>query len=133
VTGSEISHNSALVGFGGGIFSDGPGAIVSVAHSVVSGNSAFEGGGLDVGPGTSSFTVSRTSVTGNSAAAFGGGVLVETGVSLNLADSTVTGNSAAISGGGIYSEGSVIASGTNNVSGNTPDNCEPNNIIPGCT
>jgi hypothetical protein len=130
VTDSEISHNTAR--FGGGIYSDGSGAVVSVTHSVVSANSGtIWGGGIYVF--LSPFTVSDTSVTGNNAGPAGGGIAVNSGL-LNLVDSTVTGNSAQFNGGGIFSTGNPVnASGANDVSNNTPDNCFPPNLIPGCT
>jgi hypothetical protein len=53
---------------------------------------------------------------------------------LNLVDTAITGTSTGL-GRGLSKaiNATVNASGTTSVAGNTPDNCEPDNAIPGCT
>jgi hypothetical protein len=103
------------------------------------------------------FTVRDTAVSNNTAQAngprldsFAGGggignnVLVgdSTSTRLTLIDSTITHNSlmgssgAQLQGGGLYndSSGGAMATATNTVIGqNTPENCYPPSIIPGCS
>ena len=115
MTGSTISDNTATLN-GAGIFSvnSNPGGVlVTLTASTVSGNSLPGAFGL------------------------GGGIALGVGSTLNLIDTTVTGNHAASAngGGGIYANfgADATASGTTSVTGNTPDNCNPDNLIPGCT
>jgi hypothetical protein len=104
-------------------------------------------GGSDAGGGmwNSGGTVNlrdASVVSGNSAGNYGGGVFedINSAGSINLFGSaSITGNSAAVSGGGIGLQFTSAATVTTDpgwtgvVSGNSPDNCDPDNVITGCT
>jgi hypothetical protein len=134
---SVVSENQDVLG-GGGIAA-WPGATVSVTDSTISeNNSATFGGGVKV-EGGATVTITTSSITGNDADNGGGGIAVFG--SLNLNSSTITGNTAFHErggGGGIFAAtgAPVTASGTNTVTGNTvagaPDNCAPDELLPGC-
>jgi hypothetical protein len=149
----------AATGFGGGILNDR--GTLTVIDCTVTGNTATNnGGGIDNSFGT--MTLSGCTVTKNEAAFRGGGIgnsgtLILNGsvVSDNTATdfaggiyafsgtvtldaaSRVTGNDAKPtdpgSGGGIYKNvGATVTLNGGVVSDNTPNNCAPQNSIPGC-
>jgi hypothetical protein len=104
LTDSPIIGNSAtgLVsaqsGFGGGILNVG-GGTATLTHSVISGNSANnDGGGIVNVPGNN-VTLTHSDVTGNSTTNDGGGIA--NGGHMTLTQSNVTGNNAGQNGGGI--------------------------------
>jgi hypothetical protein len=129
IKNSQISDNSALSG--GGIYNAGALSALTIDHSEIFGNSAYDtrpdffgGGGIFNGLGT--LTIKNSQISGNNAGTFGGGI-VNFGV-LSITNSTISQNIAAIDGGGIYTytfgRGTVELERTA-VTGNTP-----NDIIP---
>ena len=102
----------------GGGFEVRQGGQLTLVDSVVSGNSAGGGGGINV-DGTSSATLRNVAVTQNSSTEPGGGINVETGGKLNLENVEISANSvsAGINGAGLVNEGTVTATNVT-VSGN---------------
>jgi hypothetical protein len=104
--------NNNGVGDGGGINSVGnAGLTLTIEDSVISGNTASganDGGGIAVATGTS-LTVRRTVVSGNTAGDGGGGIYLFSTNPLILEDSTISGNTGGgtdCEGGGLYHFGS---------------------------
>jgi hypothetical protein len=95
-----------------------------VDDSSFSGNSAGEGGGIEVGTGTG--VVSGSIFSGNSATGAGGGLLCEVPATLAVSDSTVSGNSAIgsgfVNGGGVAGGGGIFNNGSLTVSNCTVTN-----------
>jgi predicted outer membrane repeat protein len=117
VTKSTLSGNSAT-DLGGGI-NNGPGAALTVSGCTLSGNSAFQGGGMYVN-GTG--TVSSCTLSGNSAVSQGGGIY---GGVLTVDGCSLSGNSAGSQGGGIYESslaGETLTVSNSMFTANTPDN-----------
>ncbi len=139
VDGSVISDNSAVgIGaLGGGLFSQDP-AITQIATTTISGNSAPQGGGIELAGGqlilrtasllagnlASNASVSggalrvvgsggaslvNVTVSGNQSAGGGGGISIASG-SLDLGNATIANNLAGIGGNG-HGGGAQIASG----------------------
>ena len=110
MTDSTISSNQ--VGGGLAVGGDGP---ASVVRCTVSGNRAYQGGGIS---NHGSLTVTESVVSENDAEAFGGGI--KNDGELILDNCTLTANSAG-NGGGVYNYlGTVMATATT-VSSNTAD------------
>ncbi|MFF7126127.1 hypothetical protein [Streptomyces sp. NPDC008240] len=113
----------------GGIYNGGS---LTLNLSTVSGNTATSpGGGGIFNDGT--LTMTRSTVRGNTAD-FGGGIYNRNAATLTL--SSVVGNTAnggPGSGGGIFNSGGTVTLDRTLVRNNTPDNCSPENTIPGCT
>jgi hypothetical protein len=109
----HIAHciNSALPGFGGGVFAYNSFAITD--SSITGSDGGYGGGGVMADSGT----IERSTISGNTARHAGGAYAVS-GV-MNIVDSTVSGNTATASGaGGIRAEyGLTIVNST--ISGNT--------------
>ncbi|MCX6028345.1 MAG: right-handed parallel beta-helix repeat-containing protein [Chloroflexi bacterium] len=108
ITSNVVSGNSAY--FGGGISADNS----TVTGNTVSGNSAtsgFLGGG---GIYAYNSTVTGNTVSGNSASYDGGGIYASRST---VTGNTVSGNSASHDGGGIYASDSTVTGNT--VSGNS--------------
>jgi hypothetical protein len=130
---STVERNNGL--HGGGIRNDGA---VTLNHgSAIMGNSVSGLGGGIVNIGTVTLQ-SSASVKGNTAL-YGGGIFnlaVDTvtfgTVTLN-GSSSITSNTAIL-GGGIWNQlgGVVTLNDSSSVTGNSPDNCQPLNTIPGC-
>lgn len=93
-----------------------PGVEVTLTNLVVTGGTAFGGGGILNNGGTVNLN-HASSVSGNNAS-IGGGIYNTGTVNLNDA-SSVTGNHADFRGGGIYNEGTVNLNDTSTISGNT--------------
>lgn len=101
-----IRHGT-IAGNGGGILNDNA-AMVTIAHSTISRNTASHGGALINNGGV--MTITHSTLTGNTAGNQGGGIF-NTGFGvLHLTDSTVDDNDATgNNGGGIFNEdGSLI-------------------------
>ncbi len=101
ITGSTFTGNhataSGLIGDGGAILNDGGPFILR--DSTLTGNDAFDGGGLaNLGDAASELT--NVMVTANTADQDGGGLSLHSG-SIAATNVTVTGNTAARDGGGI--------------------------------
>jgi len=132
---STVTENLSANG-AGGVFNTGsvPG---TVSNTTISGNfTSGSGGGifnlLD------NISLTNSSVTGNTAVLEGGGIDNNAGTT-TLKNSIVTSNAAESGesgtfGGGIFDfSGQVLLTGSSGVSGNSPDNCAPTGIVPGCT
>jgi len=149
---SAVSGNSA--GSSGGIDSDG--GTVTLIGSTVSNNTAAGAtncqglgscaGGIWNFGGT--LTLIDSTVSGNTATRRGGGIVNQTPTGGSAALLTLSGttsitdnhaisNSAVNLGGGIWIRGgaTVTATGdwTGSISGNTPDQCDPETVIGGTT
>jgi hypothetical protein len=79
---------------GGGIASSGA---LTLTASVVYANTAFNGGGVDVGFGTA--VILNSTLSGNAAENTGGGLMVGGGSAVSLNNVTIADNSAGIDGG----------------------------------
>lgn len=111
IAGFTITNGAALGGFvgdsGGGLYNEG--GTLTLSNCVITGNSAFFGGGVfnDGAFGTATLTAVNCTFSGNSASYFGGGggiynySLMGT-VNLAVSNSSILGNSAGYRGGGIY-------------------------------
>jgi Ca2+-binding RTX toxin-like protein len=119
VRNSQIVENSAQL-FGGGIATTGAyfgdDSFVTVDNSIISGNSAKEGGGIE--SAVSQVSINETTITNNSALGSGGGLrLTLTGTEINA--STISDNSAD-RGGGLSNSYSALTNVTNStISGNS--------------
>ncbi len=135
---SSVRENHAGLG-GGGIYSLGSITLNDQA-SVVSNTSEENGGGIY---GRRLFDAPLITMNGDSSvsgndAVDGGGIYVDNFHLVLSGASIITSNVASGSGGGVKfngsSAGATIASGwTGSVSGNTPDQCDPETKIVGCT
>lgn len=108
INGGTISGNSAYQG--GGIYA--PGGIVTMTGGTFSGNTATaEGGGIYTGGGT--IDMSGGSFTGNIAGTNGGGAFVQAG-NVTVSGGSITGNEATGNGGGMAIDGGsfTMISGT---------------------
>jgi hypothetical protein len=127
LTGCTISGN--IGGLGGGIFHSG--GNLTLTDCTVAGNTGKDGGGiLAIRP----LALISSTISGNKATEAGGGILIKSRLTLDAA-SRVVGNTAPTtpgSGGGIHNGGTVTLSNTDNVSGNTPDNCAGPTPVPLC-
>ena len=128
VQSSTFANNTASGngdGTGGGgaieIETTGTGSAGSmITDTTITGNRALNnaganGGGIDVGSG-SSLTLLHDTIKANFAD--NGGGIANFGT-LMVSDSTITGNTAGVDGGGIF--GSLMDGGGNTITGNTPD------------
>ena len=109
VNGCTLSGNFAYEG--GGIFND-PGATLTVSGCTLSGNFAYEGGGIF---NRGQATVANCTLSGNSgrsgdmATGYGGGVYNDSVGALTISGCTLSGNYAGLSGGGVYNAGRLTA------------------------
>jgi hypothetical protein len=117
ILNSVISGNSAQ--FGGGIENGGA---MGITNSIISGNTAseFGGGGVDIGGLFASLTINKSTISGNSAVEGGGGISGGGPCTLTSNNSTISGNSASSGpGGGIDSVCGVTTITNSTISGNT--------------
>ncbi len=112
VTDSELLDNVGGLR-GGGIFVRGE---AHITDSIISGNSAGDGGGI-LNRGTIT-TLSQSTISGNSAGSDGGGIFND-GTITTLSQSTISGNSAFIAGNGIYNVGTITTLSQSTISGNS--------------
>jgi len=109
---SNNSATSATTGNGGGIYilSDfGSASVVQITDSEVSNNSAVRpGGGIYFGTATTA-TIERSLITGNTAN--DGGGIYNRGA-LSVTDSTISANDASSRGGGLYNAGILEINGS---------------------
>lgn len=138
LTGSTLSGNTAS-GSGGAISQTGKYAPMDVSDSVISGNSAAVGGGLNFEPTTSKYgsdparrTITGTTIADNDATGDGAGMRVATlnpGDRFTISHSTISGNEG---GAGSFGGGIMLGGGSapirgafdlidSTVSGNTAD------------
>ncbi len=102
MTGCTVSGNLAFEG--GGIVNQGDG-VLSLVQSTVLGNHASRDGGGGIVNLTAAMTITGSTVSANTTTGIGGGILQVGGseTSLTITDSTVSGNRSSGSGGGIQS------------------------------
>ncbi|MGW6360839.1 hypothetical protein ACWFR5_38140 [Streptomyces sp. NPDC055092] len=128
LTRSTVRNNTSSTD-SGGIYNGGS---LTLDLSTVTRNTATSpGGGGIFNDGT--LTMTRTTVSDNTAD-FGGGIYNRNAATLTLSsvvDNTANGGPG--SGGGIFNSGSTVTLNRTTVRNNTPDNCSPENTIPGCT
>jgi hypothetical protein len=111
---SELSNNTATGG-GGGLYNYWSASVVTVTNSIISGNSADQGGGIY---SLKRLNLSDSSLQGNSADVIGGGLIVgaDTAVLNNV---TVYQNTAVNYGAGILNNGGILTMTNSTVSGNS--------------
>jgi hypothetical protein len=118
--GTTLGANTAGTN-GGGIFNN-DGAVLDLAQSVLSGNSAQLGGGIYSELfiySTGLVTLTNSTLSGNTASQDGGGVYVRGGT-LQLMASTLNANIAGANGGGIFNnDGAVADVAQSTLSGNS--------------
>ena len=110
---------------GGGIYNAGT---LRLTNSTVSGNSAFNGGGIS-NFDTGTLTLTNSTVSGNSATDAAGGIYNRG--TINVSNSTISGNSATVAYSGIYNEGTATLKNT--IVANSPSpggNCGGGGTIP---
>ena len=126
ITGLTVSGGVSAAGDGGGINAAGAAALtVTVANSVITGNSATgtnDGGGIAAATATA-LVVQNTVVSGNTAGDGGGGIYLFNNSPTTIVDSTISGNTAGGAdgeGGALYFFGTAALTirGTT-ISGNT--------------
>ena len=89
---------------GGGIFNDNF-SLLAINDSIISGNSASNGGGINNNFSSSTATIFRSTISGNTAVDSGGGILNQN--NLTVTDSTISGNTVtavASNGGGLSNQ-----------------------------
>ena len=91
---------------GGGIYNAGT---LRLTNSTVSGNSAFNGGGI-FNFHTGTLTLTNSTVSGNSATDAAGGI--SNFGTINVSNSTISGNSATVAYSGIYNEDTATLKNT---------------------
>jgi predicted outer membrane repeat protein len=101
VSNSTVSDNSCVGGEGGGI--DNVSGTLTVANSIFSGNSAYEGGAIF----SSGVVTLRDSVLTANSATEGGGIYNTAFGTLDVRGSIFTDNTASDSGGGLYNLGTA--------------------------
>jgi parallel beta-helix repeat protein len=128
VAENTITGNVAWEGPGGGIYFDGDqpvsnrapaGRVGFVAHNLVAGNSAVEGGGMYFYY-WGFFTVTSNLVKGNTAVERGGGVSCAL-TTLDFWNNTISANQAGTHGGGLCLVAYYSSLCNNTVTGNTAD------------
>ncbi|NNE66170.1 MAG: VCBS repeat-containing protein [Pyrinomonadaceae bacterium] len=122
INNSTISGNNAFDG--GGIYSSG--GTMTINNSTISGNSGQSGSGLENNGSSSSITLNHTAVAFNSASGSGGGIRRVLGT-IRLYNSIVSNNTAPVNpdySGSMLSMGyNIIGNSTGiNVTGNTTGN-----------
>ena len=108
ISGLTITNGQASPSSGGGIYNDH--STLTVSSCTISGNSAFDGGGIynnGFSNGSATLTVSNCTISGNSASYGGGGIFNDGNygsATLEVLSSTLSSNSVP-EGGGIYNIG----------------------------
>ncbi len=138
LSGTAAIKNCSTKSYGGAVFLNSTsGTFILEEDAVISGNSAYHGGGVYVRSGT--FKMTGGSITGNTAAGstsntysgFGGGVYVYAGTA-KLSDGEISNNTATGMGGGMYiNSGTVTLSGDIKITENTVTGTYDGNAIYG--
>jgi len=126
VSDTRISANDTTGVGGGGIINSGT---LTVAGSVLSGNTApINGGGVNTQAAGIS-QISQSTIVSNVSGSLGGGIS-------NLGTTSLDGTRVELNkgsaGGGIATSNNNVTLGNSIVRYNTPDNCSPLGTIPGC-
>jgi hypothetical protein len=126
ISGLTLSNgNNVADGRGGALFLAG-GSPATISDTVLTGNTAAEGGAVYTLNG--SLAVQRSTFTGNtSTVGDGGGAISSYGTAVNISDSLISGNDSGDQGGGIRTQGSgtfgsLVVQGST-VSGNEASIC----------
>jgi hypothetical protein len=118
LAGLTIRNGSAPSSSGGGILVDG--GSLTLVNSVVSGNQANQGGGVN---SFGSLTVLDSTFRGNTATIIGGAIASVGGgaqdAPLTLVGVTISGNTAANRGGGVFISNATTAVTSTTIAGNT--------------
>ena len=114
MTGGTISGNTAYDG--GGVYTGSASQSFTMSGGEISGNTAIATGG-GVSNTADAFTVSGGKISGNSSD-YGGGVYVSG--SFTLENGSISGNASERDGGGVYVSGSFTMTG-GSISGNSAD------------
>jgi hypothetical protein len=104
--------------------------------SEISGNMAeADGGGIaNFGGAAGNVSLIQSVVSGNMADGNGGGIWNGTFATATLdADSRVSGNTADGDGGGVFNGGTVALASSENVTGNSPNNCAGPTAVAQCS
>lgn len=98
---STVTNNAGLQNdAGGGIYNDGyEGAVLTVADSVISGNTSGRNGGGIQNATNGVVTISGSTIAGNIAVGYSGGGIYNDGI-LTVTNSTISENQSGSSGGG---------------------------------
>lgn len=108
LSGVMVVGNETLgTAFGGGIYTDGNEAVLTVRDSTFATNAASGGGGGAAVGGTATFA--NVTFSGNqSNTDFGGGLYIFSDGKADFNNMTIAGNSAAKRGGGVFAESSAF-------------------------
>jgi predicted outer membrane repeat protein len=110
IKNTVVAGNTAAL-FGGGIYVRNEGVHAVVTKSLVSNNSAAEGGGLAATNGADSLAISGTTILANRATdalkGGGGGLFVNAGPVVSVQSSLFSGNTSASNGGAISVTGEL--------------------------
>lgn len=112
MTNSTITGNSAFEG--GGIYNAGA---TTISDSTITGNTSFIGGGLRNGD-DATLTVMNSTVSSNTAESSAGGIDNLRGTA-TISNSTITGNSTLFQGGGIENFDGTVTVTNSTISSNT--------------
>jgi CSLREA domain-containing protein len=127
--GTAPSIEDSITGGGGILNNSGynPGAALTVKNSIISGNSADEGGGIK-NTSNSTLTITNSTISSNSVTGNGGGILSD-GNLLAITGSTISGNSSSAiaigdgnEGGGGVRNGNIMTLTNSTISGNSANN-----------
>ena len=125
---SQVSGNLANE-LGGGLRNDFD-AELTISNTIISDNSAGEGGGI-FNNGT--MTITNSTINNNISTRSGAGISNDEGTSAILTNSTISGNQAGDRGGGIFNRGGVSIN-NNTISMNKAGALNVNNcILPMCS
>ena len=122
VTGGHVADQ------GGGIRNDG---VLTVANSMIQGNTntgSFDGGGIWTNGAAASLTITGSTISGNTTDEYGGGLDLEGGAT-TVTNSTLIGNTStgAVSGGGDGGGADIDTGGTVQFTNDTIDQNASNN------
>jgi hypothetical protein len=116
--------------WGGGIYTDF-GATTLIQNSAITGNKAYEGGGILIRQ--SNVVINNTTISGNEAYGWGGGILNGYGGTVHVNNATITNNTANYGGGGFsiggganYLQNTILAG---NTAGYSPDCLNDDNVL----
>jgi hypothetical protein len=123
IENTTIISNSASVA-GGGISAN---TVISVSRSLISGNTAVEGGGIFIGTYDTEASIINSTISGNTATGgFGGAASVyepgSTSVALRFYNSTVTANNGT-NVSGVYNDAGVVSATNTIFANNALSNC----------
>jgi hypothetical protein len=126
IAGSRLTLNTTTSVGGGGVINSG---VLTAVQSVISRNTApINGGGVNTQSSGNTRLVGSL-VERNTSGSLGGGI---SNLGTTLVDRTVVRLNQGSAGGGIATGNTNVTLRSSVVRDNTPDNCNPQNTIPGC-